>query len=122
MRKRISDRSLKERLRGYLEWLAGGEVVVEGFQGSEKADFFIRPRARWGIVPALTSLHRAERPIEQITHVGEDLNGLATAAFEGEKTIGSMVKSARGAIGDSGNSVAKEFAFVVHNGNIPHPK
>lgn len=65
-------------------------------------------------MPALASLHRTERPVEEVTHVGEDLNGLTTTSIEGREAVRSAFESPGGAVGEGGNGVADKFAIVSH--------
>ena len=67
-------------------------------------------------MPAFISLHRAQRPVEEVTHVGKDLDWLAAAAAEVRKALGSAIDGACGTIREAGNRVAKKFAFLVHIG------
>lgn len=114
----ICDRALEERFGGGLKRSTGGEVVVEGTERREEAGLLLGPPERGGVVPALASLHRAECPVEEVAHVGEDLDGLAAATIEGGEAVGSAFECTAGAIGKGGEGVAQEFAFLVHAANI----
>ena len=74
---RIGDRPLKKRFSGGVKWLVRIEIVVEGLESCEETSFLLWPGEWWRVVPAFTSLHRAQGPVKEIAHVGEDLDGLA---------------------------------------------
>lgn len=116
MGERIGDGPLEERLGGSMERSVRGKVIVKCFQRSEEAGLFFRPGERRGIVPAFPSLDRAESPIEQITHVGEDLNGLTAAAIEGGEPVRGTIEGAGSAVGKAGDSMAENGTFFVHRG------
>lgn len=69
-------------------------------------------------MPAFPSLHRAEGPVEQITHVGEDLDGLPATTIEGGEGFGRVLEGSGSAICKSSKSMAKKLALVVHAANI----
>ena len=83
VRECVGDRPLKETFRFNMQRLTRREVVVEGLERVEKASHLLRPRKGRGVAPPLTSLHRAECPVEEIAHVSEDLDRLASATVEG---------------------------------------
>lgn len=114
----ICDRTLEEHFGGGMERSVGGEVVIEGAERGEEAGFLLGPPERGGVVPPLASLHRAECPVEEVAHVGEDLNGLAAATIEVGKAFGRAFKGTAGAIGKGGEGMAEEFGFFVHAANI----
>jgi len=82
MAERVGDGALEERFGGGVKRSVRSEVAIQGLKSGEEARLFFRPRQWSGVVPALSSLHRAERPVEEVTHVGKDLKGLATAPIE----------------------------------------
>ena len=67
-------------------------------------------------MPSLASLHRTERPVEEISHVGEDFDGLATATIELGEAFWCAVESVGSTVGESGNGMAKQLSFVIHRG------
>ena len=69
-------------------------------------------------MPAFSSLHSAQRPVEEVAHVSEDFGWLATAAIEASETVWSAFESPGGAIGHGRESVTEEIAFFVHAGTI----
>ena len=87
----------KSRLGGCVHRLIGREVVVEGLEGGEEACFSSAPCERCRVVPALASLHRTERPVEEVPHVSENLDRLATSPSNVAKVSGapSRARAAR---------------------------
>src|SRR5258708_5849984 len=67
-------RPLEQLLYGCMKGFVSAEVVVELFQRFEKPVYFLLPRQRGRIVPNLLTLRNTQAPIEQIAHVGHDLN------------------------------------------------
>ena len=118
MRERVSDWSLKERFGAGVEWRIRGEVGIEGLECREEAGFFLWKRQRSGVVPAFTSLHGAESPVEEVSHVGENLDGLTAATVECSEGVRCVIESTGGAIGNCGKSMAKEFSVVVHGRSV----
>ena len=64
------------------------------------------------------SLHHRERPIEQIAHVGKDLDGPAASAVEVGEGRGRVFEGPRGAVSESGEGMAEQVGFRVHAENI----
>ena len=60
--------------------------------------------------------YRSQSPVEEVAHVGQDLNGLPSAAVESGERIWSAIESAGGAVSQRCDGVAEEFAFVFHVG------
>jgi len=101
-----------------VEWLVRPKVIIEGLESSEEAGFLLGPREWRRVVPTLSPLHRAERPVEQIAHVGENLDGLTATTIEGREAIRCAVKGASGSVGEAGYGMTKEFACVGHTGKL----
>jgi hypothetical protein len=110
VRERICNRALKEFFRRAGERGIGGEIIVERFYGSEKALGAFVPGKRRGIVPVLLAVGLAERPIEQIAQMREDLatgaRGISGAVFR--ETWRSALQHFAAAIGERGDGVAQE--------------
>jgi len=111
VRERISNRALEEFFRRAGERCIGGEIIIERFNGREEALGAFVPRKRRGIVPVLFAVGLAQRPIEQISKMGEDLTararGVAGAKFR--KTRRSALQHFAAAIGERGDGVAQEI-------------
>lgn len=118
MRERIGDRSLKKRFSGSVEGLIRREVVVEGLERGKETSFLLWPGDWRRVVPAFTSLYRAQGPVKEVAHVGEDLDGLAATAVEGGECIGRAIERAGCTIGKGCDGVSEKFAFVVHTGKL----
>lgn len=112
MVKSVGEWSLKQFLRRGIQLLRAGEKIVEALQRIEEALDLVGPRKRLRIVPRGLTLCRRESPIEEITNVGEDLNGCAAilAGVEIRETLRSIADDFAGAIGDCGQRVAKKIA------------
>jgi len=63
-------------------------------------------------------MRHGERPIEQIAHVGKDLDGAAASAVEVSERRGRVFEGSRGAIGESGEGMAEQAGLRVHAENI----
>ena len=116
----VGDGALHKTLGGSLERGGRGEERVEGGEGAEEALLFLGPGERLGGAPCGIALRNRERPMEEVAHVGKNLDGLAARAIESAEGSGGVFESADGAVSESGESVAKEIAFFVHAGNIAH--
>lgn len=106
MGKGIGNRALKERFGAGVQGSIGGKVGIEGPEGAEETRFLLGKWQRCRVVPSFPSLHRAQGPVKQVAHVGEDLDGLATASVEAGESFGSAIESPCSAIGKTGNGVA----------------
>ena len=110
VRERICDRALKKLFRRAGEGGVRGEIIIECFYRSEEALGAFIPRERRRIVPVLFAVGLAERPIEQISQVGEDLatgaRGVAGAVFR--KSWWSALQHFATAICERGDGVAQK--------------
>jgi len=108
----IGERALEEFFGRGVELLWAGEKVVEAFEGVEEALDFVRPGERSGIVPAGLAFGHGEGPVEEVADVGEDLDGSAAIVAGVEIGVGlrGVANNFAGAIGDSGQGVAKKIA------------
>src|SRR2546423_15089335 len=79
MRQRVCHRALEQPLDGYAEWLVAREVFVERRERAEEAVAIGVPRLRWRVLPPLRAARHRQCPIEEITHVGEDLRRCTTS-------------------------------------------
>ena len=59
----------------------------------------------------------AERPVEQVAHVGQNLHRQAAGAVKTGKVAGCAFQRAGGAVGQGSQGMAQQFAFFVHTGN-----
>ena len=109
MRQRVCDRALEELLRWKLQRQAGSEIAVESLQAGKKPLRLLIPGKRLGIVPCMFSLCQAERPIEQVAYVSQDLPRSARLIRHAKlgKSIGRAVESLRAPIGERGQSMAQ---------------
>ena len=80
-----------------------------------KSGYFLAPRLRFRLDPLVAALRHSQRPIEQVRHVGNDLDGLARALAELEISESRRGKALdfRGAIRDGCQSVPQETALRV---------
>ena len=69
-------------LGGHAEGCIGREVSVEREKRSVKPLDFLSPRLRLGLHPVGLSLRHAEGPVEEITHVRDDLHRSASSLSE----------------------------------------
>jgi hypothetical protein len=60
---------------------------------------------------------RAQRPVEEVAHVGQNLHGQAAGGGKTGKVIGSAFQGAGGPVGNGGQRVAQHFAFFIHTRN-----
>jgi len=74
----------------------------------------VGPGERLGDMPALLADGRAERPVEQISHVGENLHRHAARSGKAGEVVGCAVEYTRRTIGECGEGVAQQFAFLIH--------
>ena len=110
VRERISNRALEEFFRRAGERCIGGEIIIERFYRCEETLGAFVPCKRGGIVPVLFAVGLAERPIEQISQMREDLAagacGISGAIFR--ETWWSALQYFAGAIGERCDSVAQK--------------
>jgi len=95
----------------------GGQKGVQGLERLEEAALFLGPGARLGGLPALLPNGRAQRPVEEVAHVGQNLHGQAAGGVKTGKVIGSAFQGSGGPVGNGGQRVAQQFAFLVHTRN-----
>ena len=110
----VGDGALKERFEVDMQRFGGGKIAIEGLERGEKALHFFGPGKRLRGVPAWLPLSHSERPVEEVAHVGQDLDRGAAASAKQRKIIRGAFEGARGAIGQGGQGVAQEFSFVLH--------
>ncbi len=110
----IGDGALQEAVGGSLERSGRGQTGVECGERSEEAFLLAGPIEWLGAVPCGIALGHGKRPAEQVAHVGENHNGSTACAFEVGEGRGRVFKGASRAISKSGESVAKELSFFVH--------
>ena len=115
---RVSDGALEESLGRSLERGGGSQVGIESGECGEEALLFRGPVEGLRVLPALIALGNGERPMEQVAHVGEDLDGAAAGAVEVGEGGGRVFKGAGGAVSKRGEGVAKELPFFVHEKNL----
>jgi hypothetical protein len=75
------------------------------------------PGARLRGLPAILPDGRAQRPVDQVAHVRQNLHGHAAGGGKSGKVIGRAFQSTNGAIGQSGQRMAQQFSFLVHISN-----
>jgi len=106
----VGDGALHETVDGGLDGGVGGEEIVEGLESAKEAALFFRPHARLGGVPLFVAERDAERPIEQVAHVSENLDWSAASAGKAGEVVGGCFKGARRAVSEGGDCVAEELA------------
>jgi hypothetical protein len=116
----IGDGALEEALRRRIERSGRSEECVKGRECVEEALLLRGPGERLGVVPTLVALGDGECPMEQIAHVGEDLNGTAAGSAEIGEGGGRILNSACSAVSEGGEGVAEQSALIVHGRNIAH--
>jgi hypothetical protein len=114
VREGVCDGSLEEAINRGMERLWRGKIIVECLESSEEPLRFSDPGKRPGSMPAFTSLHRTQSPVEEISHVSKDLGGLTPGGIEFREGVGGTVDGAGGPVSKTGYGVAQEFAFRVH--------
>lgn len=111
MCERVGDGPLEKLFGRAAKRFGRSKTRVECFQRGEEALGTFIPREWRGVAPSLCATGFGERPLEEITKMGEDLSrgtaGIAHPKF-GEGCGGSA-KRFRTAIGESGEGVAEEF-------------
>jgi len=117
VREGVGYRSLEQALDRRVQWPAGGEKGIEGAQRGEEPLLLVRPGEGLGGIPVLLANRGAQRPVEEIAHVGQNLHRQSADAVKAAKMIGRPFKSPCGPIGQCCQSVAQQFAFLVHTGN-----
>jgi len=117
---RVGDGALHEALDGRLDRRGGGEVSVECGESSEESLLLLRPGEELRVVPGGVSLGHGERPVKEVAHMGEDLDGTAAGAVEVGEGVGRVFQGADSAISQCGKGVAEKISFFVHWGNIAH--
>jgi len=111
--KRVGNRTLHKPVDGGLEGCVGGKKVIEAFDGAKESGLLFSPRARLCGVPFLVSERDTERPVKEVAHVSEDLDGCAADSGEAGEVVRGSIKGACSAIGESSDGVAKELAGGV---------
>ena len=118
VRQRIGDRALKEFFRRAGERGIGGEIIIESLYGGEETPGAFVPSEWGGIVPVLFAVGLAERPVEQISQVREDLaadaRGVAGAKFR--EAWRSALQYLAAAIGERRDAVAQEVTAGACSG------
>ena len=116
MRQRVGNRALKQSLRLACERRVRREVVVEPLQRVVEAGNLCVPLERRRVVPRLLALRDRQRPVEQIADVREDLRRRLWRVADGEgcEARRRVAHGFTAAIGDRGQRVTKERAFVIH--------
>ncbi len=69
-------------------------------------------------MPALFAVGHAQRPVEQIAHVGQNLRGLAASAFKAGKTLRCAFKGSGRSVSQGSQRVPQQFAFLIHTGKL----
>lgn len=118
MREGVGDGALEEAIDGRVEFGTRREVGIEGAKRGEKPLLFGGPRKRLGVVPGGTSLHHGNRPVEEVAHMRQDLDGAAARTVEIGEALRGVFKSPRGAVSKGSDGMAEQFAFFVHAENI----
>ena len=103
----VGDGSLEEALDGRQDRFIGSQVLVEGAERGEEPLLLFGPGERLGIVPGGFALRHGERPVEEIAHVGEDLDGAAAGAVEVGEGLRGVLDGSRGAVGERGQGMAE---------------
>jgi len=78
----VGDGSLEEALDWRLDGMIGGQVLIEGAERGEKTVAALRARRGTRSCARRFALRHGERPVKEIAHVGEDLDGAAACAIE----------------------------------------
>lgn len=113
----VGDGSLKKAIEGRVGGFIGSQILIEGGERGEKLLLLFGPGERLGVVPRGFALRHGKRPVEEIAHVGEDLDR-ETGTVEFGEGHGGVFEGSRGAIGERGQGVAEEVGLRVHEGNI----
>jgi len=117
MGKRVRHGPLEKLLGRSVQRRIGSQEGVKSLERLEEAMLLVSPGERLGGVPALLPNGRTQRPVKEVAHVGQNLHGETAGAVESGEVIGSAVQGADSSIGQSGQRVAQQFAFLVHTRN-----
>ena len=69
-------------------------------------------------MPGGFALRHGERPVKEIAHVGEDLDGAAACAVEVGEGFRGILEGPGGAVGKRGQSMTEQIGLRVHAKNI----
>jgi len=103
----IGNGALHEPFDGRLDGTGRCEVCIEGGEGGEETLLLLRPCEGLGVVPGGVALGHGERPVKEVAHVGEDLDGTAAGTVKVGEGAGGVFQGANGAIGQRGKGVAE---------------
>lgn len=117
---RVGDGALHEALDGRVDGIGRREVRVECGESGEEALLLLGPGEGLRIVPGGVALSHGEAPMEEVAHVGEDLDGAAASIVEVGEGGGGVFQGARGAVSQCGKGVSKKIPFFIHGGTISH--
>jgi hypothetical protein len=118
MGERIGHWALQQLLDRGVQRAAGGQKGIEALQRLEEALLLFGPDARLRGLPALLSDGRAQRPLEQVAHVSQNLHRHPPGAGKSGKVIGRAFQCPCGPVGNGGKRVTQQFAFLIHRGTI----
>jgi hypothetical protein len=113
VRQSVSNRTLEQTFRRPAERLTRGEIRIERCECGEKARDLVLPWHRCRIVPRVMTAREAERPIEEVAHVRENLRGCARAGRDGEsgKFLRRVSQRLAGTVRQRRHRMPKKFAF-----------
>src|SRR5580698_9776141 len=111
----VGDGTLEDFLGGELQGRAGGQQVVEGFEGREETGFALVPGEDWGFLPFGRALGLRERPIEKIAEVRDEFAGGAAGigGAEAREFFSGAAHGPAAAISNCGERVAQHVAVGV---------
>jgi len=118
----IGKRTLEEFFGRCVKLLGSSEIVIEPLERIEEALHLVGPGLGRRIVPGLLPLGHAERPVEKIADVREDLDGSTAilARLEIDVALRGVADDFAGAIGNGGQRMAEEVTgadlFMWHTG------
>ena len=117
MSERIGHRALEKLFGRGVERRVGGQESIQGLQRLKEAALLFGPRARLCGLPAILPDGRAQRPVKEVAHMGQNLHGKAAGAVKSGKVIGGAFEGACGSVCNGSQRVAEQFAFLIHTGN-----
>ena len=87
MGERIGYRPLEELLDRRMQRLIGGEIGVKCLERVKETPLFLFLGLRFGGVPTAGAIGHAQRPVEKVAHVGQNLHRLASDAGKTSETL-----------------------------------
>jgi len=115
---RVGHRTLEEPLDGRMLLFARGNIAVKLLERRKETALLLGPRQRLRVLPALAALSHAQRPVEQVPHVRQNLGRRAPRAVKTGKALRSTFQGTSGPVPKGRQNVAKHLDISVHTGKL----